>query len=45
MLEKWKLSIDNKPFVDGVLMNLRKGFDTINEPLLLAKLHIYGFSK
>ena len=45
MLEKWKLSKDNKAFADGVLMNLRKGLDTINEPLLLAKLHVYGFSK
>ena len=27
---KWKLSIDNKGFAGGVLMDLSKVFDTIN---------------
>ena len=45
MLEKWKLSIDNKDFAGGALIDLSKSFDTINDPLLLAKLHAYGFSK
>ena len=45
MLEKWKLSIDNKDFAGGVLMDLSKAFDTINHPLFLANLYAYGFSK
>ena len=41
MPKKWKLSIDNKSFPGGVLMDLSKEFDTIKHPLLLAKLHAY----
>ena len=33
MFEKWKLSIDNKGFAGGILMDLSKAFDTINHPL------------
>ena len=45
MLEKWKLSIDNKAFAGGVLVDLIKAFDTTNHPLVLTKLNSYGFSK
>ena len=43
MLEKWKLSTDNKGFAGGVLMDLSKALDTINHHLLLAKLHAHLF--
>ena len=39
MLEKWKLSMDNKGSAVGVLMDLSKAFETINHQLLLTKLH------
>ena len=39
-----EIILDNKGFVGGVLMDLSKAFDTINQ-LLLAKLHANGFSK
>ena len=45
MFEKWKLSIYNKGFAGGVLMDFTKAFDTINHPLLLAKLHAYECSQ
>ena len=44
-LEKRKLSIDNNGFAGGVLMDLNKAFNTINHPLLSAKLYAYGFRK
>ena len=37
ILENWKLSIDNKGFAGGVLMDLSKAFDTINHQLLLTQ--------
>ena len=45
MLEKWKVSLDNGENVGAILMDLSKAFDCIKHDLLLAKLHVYGFSR
>ena len=45
LLEKVCLSLDNKGYGGAILMDLSKGFDTLNHDLLIAKLHAYGFSK
>ena len=37
--------LDQKRYTGAVMMDLSKGFDTINQELLIAKLHVYGFSK
>ena len=44
MIERWKMSLDNKGLAGGILMDLSKAFDTINHQLLIAKLHVYGFN-
>ena len=43
VLEKWRISLDNKGFGGAILMDLSKAFDTLNHELLIAKLHAYGF--
>ena len=44
LLENWKKSLDEKKFVGAVLMDLSKAFDSIPYNLLIAKMHVYGFS-
>ena len=44
LIENWKKYLDNKTFVDTVLMDLSKAFDCIPHDLLVAKLHAYGLS-
>ena len=44
LIENWKKSLDNKNFVDTVLMDLSKAFDCISHDLLVAKLHAYGLT-
>ena len=45
LLEKWRVTLDNKGYGGAVLMDLSKAFDTLNHDLLIAKLHAYGFDK
>ena len=45
LLEKLRVSLDNKGYGGAILMDLSKAFDTLNHDLLIAKLHAYGFSR
>ena len=45
LIEKLRLSLDNKGYGGEILMDLSKAFDTLNHDLLIAKVHAYGFSK
>ena len=44
LLEKFKISLDERGKAGAVLMDLSKAFDCIRRDLLIAKLHAYGFS-
>ena len=43
LAENWRKSLDNKGCCSTVLMDLSKAFDTLNDDLLIAKLHGHGF--
>ena len=45
LIGKWKKLLDNKGFGEAILTDLSKAFNTINHDLLIAKSHVYGFSK
>ena len=44
LIERCKLCLDNKVICGAFLKNLSKSFDTINNELLIAKLHTNEFS-
>ena len=39
MIEKWKMTLDNKGYAAAILMDLSKAFDTVNHELTIAKLN------
>ena len=46
MIESWKVRLNNGSKVGVIIMDLSKGFDSLNhELLLLAKLKAYGLDK
>ena len=45
LIEKWKQIIENKGYGAAILMDLSRAFDTINQELLIAKLHAFDFTR
>ena len=43
LIERSRLCLDKQSFAGTLLIDLSKAFDTINQELLTAKLHAYGF--
>ena len=44
MLETWKSAVDKGKSFGALLTDLSKVFDCLSHELLLAKIHVYGFS-
>ena len=44
MIENMRRCIDNNGSAGALLTDLSKAFDCINYELLIAKLHVYGFT-
>ena len=45
LIESWRQRLDSRGYCGAVLMDLSKAFGTINQELLIAKLHANGFNK
>ena len=43
MIQKWKKSLDSKPFFGALLTDLSNAFDSIAHEFMIAKLGGYGF--
>lgn len=45
LIEKQKHQVDKNGFAGAISMNRSKTFDMINNDLIIAKLHAYGFQQ
>ena len=45
LIKSWGQSLDDRGYSGAVLMDLSKAFETINQELLIAKVHAYSFNK
>ena len=45
LVGNWKKELDNRKYVEAILMDLSKAFDCIPHELLIAKMDSYGFSE
>lgn len=44
LIQKWKSAVDKRKSFGALLTVLSKAFDCLPRELLIAKLHLYGFS-
>ena len=44
LIERWKKALDERKIVGVLSTDMRKAFDSLHQPLLLAKFKAYGVS-